>query len=136
MSTSTKKIFVSYSREDAELAHRVSSLLRREDRDVWTDRDVSAGDDWEHALKEHIREADMVVALLSPRSRSSAWLLREPGAVWALDKPLRFVATDPRLVEMLPVDFGDVVIVDASDEERIFKLADAPFDAKDWSATG
>ncbi|HZZ35083.1 MAG TPA: TIR domain-containing protein [Caulobacteraceae bacterium] len=63
-------VFVSYSRVDRALAHRIVVGLRRLGVDVWWDEDMP-GVDWQLELQRKIQELGAVVVLWSPASLES-----------------------------------------------------------------
>ena len=64
------KIFFCYAHEDEpllkQLKAHLSPLLREGLIDVWYDRDISAGTDWEQQIKEQLNTAQIVLLLVSP----------------------------------------------------------------------
>jgi CheY-like chemotaxis protein len=62
-------LFYSYSHKDeelrAELDGHLSILRRRGVLRTWYDRRITAGDDWRNAIDEHLKEADIVILLVS-----------------------------------------------------------------------
>jgi WD40 repeat protein len=64
------KIFFCYSRRDEALLDKLKAHLRPLQRqgliDLWHDRDISAGDDWEQAITQQLNEADIILLLVSP----------------------------------------------------------------------
>jgi hypothetical protein len=67
--SSAPRIFISYSREDANQAREIRRLLKLSDFDPWMDSaDLLAGEAWEQRLTEALRTSDFVVALLSEHS--------------------------------------------------------------------
>ena len=63
-------IFFSYAREDETLLNKLKKHLRPLQRqgliDVWYDRDISAGTEWEQEIKQHLNSAQIVLLLVSP----------------------------------------------------------------------
>jgi TIR domain/WD domain, G-beta repeat len=63
-------IFFCYAREDEELLNKLKTHLRPFQRqgiiDVWYDRDIGAGADWEQEIKQHLNAAQIVLLLVSP----------------------------------------------------------------------
>ena len=63
-------IFVCYARKDKEQLEELEkhlSLLRKQNIiDVWYDRDISAGTDWEKEIAIHLNKADIILLLVSP----------------------------------------------------------------------
>lgn len=86
------KVFVSYARDDLELADQLVAALRACGFEPLIDRQgISAGEDWQKRLGALIAEADTVAFLLSPsalRSDMCAWEVAE---------------TDRRSKRLLPV---------------------------------
>lgn len=64
------KIFVCYAHEDRPLLDQLDkqlSILKRQGIiDVWYDRDIGAGTDWEHEINEHLNDAEIILLLISP----------------------------------------------------------------------
>src|SRR5205085_12328398 len=64
------KIFLSYAHEDEKLKKELEkhlSLLKRQTLiDVWHDRDISAGMEWEQENRKYLKEADIILLLVSP----------------------------------------------------------------------
>jgi hypothetical protein len=64
------KIFFCYAHEDEELLNKLKKQLRPLQRqrllDVWYDRDISAGTEWEQEIKKHLNEANIILLLVSP----------------------------------------------------------------------
>ena len=63
-------IFFCYAREDEALLNKLKTHLRPLQRqgliDVWYDRDISAGTEWEQEIREHLNTAQIVLLLVSP----------------------------------------------------------------------
>src|SRR6266581_3253461 len=64
------KIFFCYAHEDEPLLNKLKAHLRPLQRqglvDVWYDRDISAGTDWEQQIKEQLNTAQIILLLVSP----------------------------------------------------------------------
>ncbi len=64
------KIFCCYAHEDEALLKKLKTHLRPLQRqglvDVWYDRDISAGTDWEQQIKEQLNTAQIILLLVSP----------------------------------------------------------------------
>src|SRR5258708_11712340 len=63
-------IFFCYAHEDEALLKKLKAHLRPLQRqgliDVWHDRDISAGTEWEQEIKKHLNEAKIILFLVSP----------------------------------------------------------------------
>ena len=64
------KIFFCYAREDETLLNKLKSHLRPLQRqgliDIWYDREISAGAEWEQEIKQHLNSAQIILLLISP----------------------------------------------------------------------
>ncbi len=64
------KIFFCYAHEDEQLLNKLKNHLFPLKRagliDIWHDRDISAGTDWEQQIKSHLNEAQIILLLVSP----------------------------------------------------------------------
>ena len=64
------KIFCCYAHEDEALLKKLKTQLRPLQRqglvDVWYDRDISAGTEWEQEIKEQLNTAQIILLLVSP----------------------------------------------------------------------
>ncbi|HVB73658.1 MAG TPA: toll/interleukin-1 receptor domain-containing protein, partial [Ktedonobacteraceae bacterium] len=64
------KIFICYAHEDETLLNKLKTHLRPLQRqgliDVWHDRDISAGTEWEQEITEQLNSAQIILLLVSP----------------------------------------------------------------------
>src|SRR5258708_33002232 len=64
------KVVFCYAREDEllldKLKAQLSSLQREGLITMWHDRDIHAGDTWEHEIDSHLDEAGIILFLISP----------------------------------------------------------------------
>ncbi len=67
---SAVEIFFCYAHEDEALLKKLQTHLRPLQRqgliDVWHDRNISAGTEWEQKIDEHISSAQIILLLVSP----------------------------------------------------------------------
>jgi hypothetical protein len=74
------KVFLSYSRRDADFVDRLDQALTKGGYDVLVDRSDIAGDGedrWRRSIAKAIRDSDTVVLVLSPNSTASESVERE-----------------------------------------------------------
>jgi formylglycine-generating enzyme required for sulfatase activity len=69
--------FISYKREDAEIANLVVTGLREGGISVWWDDGITSRQAWDTEIEEAISAASTVVVLWSPRSVGSEWVRTE-----------------------------------------------------------
>lgn len=72
-------VFISYSTQDRMLAERLAEKLRAERFNVWTDREILPGQDWQRAIETAIDKSDVIVIILSETALGSSWQQMEIG---------------------------------------------------------
>jgi TolB-like protein/Tfp pilus assembly protein PilF len=80
MSDPTKAVFLSYAREDAEVAKRIAEALRGFGVEVWFDQaELRGGEAWDAKIKKQIRECALFLPLVSGQTqeRSEGYFRRE-----------------------------------------------------------
>jgi hypothetical protein len=122
------KVFVSYSRRDAEAADRIVAALESLDFAVTIDkRDLPYGEKWQTELAGFIKAADAVLFLVSPRSVGSYWCRWEIAQVSAQSKRLIPVVLEAVALEDLPPEVQEVHLLpwtpDAAGAPGIDELA-------------
>src|SRR6266516_2584179 len=64
------EIFFCYAREDEELRQglekQLKALQRQKLIDIWHDRNISAGTEWEREIDKHLNTAQIILLLISP----------------------------------------------------------------------
>ena len=64
------KIFCCYAHEDEALLNKLKAHLKPLQRqgliDVWHDRDIGAGAEWEQEIKDQLNAAQIILLLVSP----------------------------------------------------------------------
>ena len=110
------RVFLSHASADNVLARKVRNILWRSfDARVFTTEDLSAGENWESKLRGELAQSDYVVALLTPQSVSSNFLLHELGAAWALGKPIISVVTRRDVLNSLPLALSESQMIELAD---------------------
>lgn len=82
------KIFISHAGKDRAFAQNLSSALHERGAETWTDADVQPGEHWESSLRKALKQANVVLLLLSNRYKKSDTSLFELGAAMGLDKKI------------------------------------------------
>jgi formylglycine-generating enzyme required for sulfatase activity len=70
-------VFISYKKEDSQIADRVVAALRAEGFSVWWDDGLTPKTAWDAELEREIAAAATVVVLWTPRSINSEWVRTE-----------------------------------------------------------
>lgn len=66
------RIFISYSRQDEDIARRIATDLDRLGADVWIDvDDIPPGVNWSTAVQEGLDTCDILILIISPESMAS-----------------------------------------------------------------
>lgn len=78
MSDNKVKVFTSYARKDAELKEEFDvhlAMVKRDPAvDVWSDEDIAVGSEWDDSIKNNLKEADIILLLVSPRFLASTYI--------------------------------------------------------------
>jgi len=79
--TPTRKVFISYSRQDSLFAEDLSKRLKKDGIAVWFDSwEINVGDSIVRRVQEGIMDSDFLVILLSPNAVGSKWVDQELNA--------------------------------------------------------
>jgi len=70
-------IFISYSHNDANYAHRLADTLQAEGFDVWIDARIDYGSQWPLEIQKQLDSCDAFILIMSPRSFASEWVQSE-----------------------------------------------------------
>ena len=73
----SRGIFLSYAREDQDLARHLAELLGRQEWSVFWDQQMLGGVAWSRVLEEQLRGAGCVIVLWSPTSVDSDYVRHE-----------------------------------------------------------
>lgn len=72
------RIFISYSREDQQIADLIFRRLQKEGHHIFYDKlNIKDGDNWFTKINEGIKDFDAIVILISESSLNSKWALKE-----------------------------------------------------------
>ncbi len=123
------KVFIIHADADADFAGDVRRLLaNRVNARVFTTEKKSATKAWLSRLRNELASSDVVVALLTPSSPKSRWVLQEIGAAWVLRKQIISVVARRDLLSKIPVALDKASSIELSDV-RTTKNADKFVDA-------
>jgi len=79
------KVFMSYSHEDekmkTELDKALIMLKRSEKIDLWQDRELMAGQEWDKEIKDELAAADIILLLISVDFNNSKYIWEKELAV-------------------------------------------------------
>ena len=108
-----RRVFLSHSRRDADLAAGIARELRRRGIEPFDVLDnVTAGEDWRQTIKSAIRRADGFVLIVStPEAVSTSWASYELGMAEALGKQILLLLSHNYTIAELPLDMAGLPIV-------------------------
>jgi hypothetical protein len=102
-------VFISYSRDDSPVAHRLSESLRNSGLSVWIDATgIEEGRAYDRQIETALKEAKCVLVLWSKSSVESEWVRNEAAEAYENDKLI------PVLLEVVqqPLQFRSVQAID------------------------
>jgi len=110
------KVFISHSNIDSVFARHIRNLLvQRINAQAFITEDLSAGEKWQSRLRSELSSADVVIAILTPASVNSSWVLHEIGAAWALEKQIIPVVTRRDVLNKMPISLDALQVIDLTD---------------------
>ncbi|MEA2822152.1 MAG: hypothetical protein QOJ86_4156 [Bradyrhizobium sp.] len=110
-----KRIFLSYSWKDKDVALMVRDRLQRLDFEVWMDIDaIQPGDRFSERIEEGLKAADYYVVLISESSIKSDWVKREISTAIRLADNKKLTPI-PVLLDTapVPIEFSGLLYIDA-----------------------
>ncbi len=108
-------VFISYAREDRPVAKSLAHHLEEAGFEVWWDREIRTGDEFDLVIEEELRKAAAVVVLWSHESVKSTWVRAEAKRAFSSNKLIPAAVSEK--VE-IPLPFDNVqfsVLFDAPD---------------------
>ncbi len=73
----TPTVFLSYSADDRATAASLVDALKANGARVWWDQELQLGEQWATEIKRALKEADVVLVLVTPSSVESHWVTYE-----------------------------------------------------------
>ena len=70
-------IFISYSRADRDRVAHIANALQAEGYEVWWDRDIRAGEEFDHVIDKAIKKSSAIIVVWSQHSVNSRWVKEE-----------------------------------------------------------
>ncbi|MEZ4709939.1 MAG: SUMF1/EgtB/PvdO family nonheme iron enzyme [Caldilineaceae bacterium] len=109
----TIDIFLSYSRQDAQIMQRIYADLRAAGFAVWIDEGLEPGTPhWQAAIEEAIRQARYMVVILTPSAKASPWVNNEIAYAQAHGRPVLPVLASGDFKDVAPLGLINVQHVD------------------------
>lgn len=123
------KIFLSYSSKDRQPVERLAEKLKAQGFEVWTDREILPGEDWQSAIETALDQASVFLFILSENSWGSPWQELELGmalrsAVGQSKKtviPVLLGGADPAALPLF-LQNRQLILIDPAEEEQAVAL--------------
>jgi len=113
------KIFISYNRESEVIAGTLVDDIQALGHTVWFDQKLSGGQAWWDEILTTIRDSDVFVLVLSPKSLSSTACTREYGYAASLGKPiLPVLVSEGVSANLLPPVLSQIQFIDYREQDR------------------
>ncbi len=116
-------IFLSYSHEDEilkdQLDNHLSALKKSNKINVWNDRKIQGGDNWDESIKKQLKEADIILLLISADFMASEY-------IWNVEVKSAIERDNNGEAKVIPIFLRDCDFKDMPFE----KLQGYPEDAK------
>ena len=112
-------VFLSYSRDSADVAEALAADLKDLGHAVWFDHELSGGQTWWDQILARTRACDVFVLALTPQSLTSTACEREYDYAAALGKPvLPVLLSDGISMNLLPPALAQIQLVDYRSRDR------------------
>ena len=126
-------VFTSYAHKDEELREELDihlAMIKRQPAvDVWNDREIIPGDEWDDSIKKELESADIILLLVSPRFLASRYIYdveiktalerhekRDAIVVPIILKPCDWTETEFAKLQALPRNATPIIKWDDMDE--------------------
>ncbi len=122
------RVFISYAREDGDLASRVFDSLQRAYFEPWPDQEsLQGGDDWNKRIEADLDAADFALVLYTPAfcRKTDSYVNKE--VALACERALRVRGSF--LIPVRTVDLAEADRVDALRKFDEMELKDSEFEA-------
>ena len=127
-----KKVFLSYSRHNAEVVTKLIHDLQAAGIDIWYDQTLTGGQRWWDNILANIGSCDVFILALSPESWQSEACRSELNYVIKLGKPiLPALIADGININLLPAPLNQIQIMDCrrGDSDSVFSLIKSIYSA-------
>ena len=122
-------IFLSYSSKDRQPVERLAEKLKAQGFEVWTDREILPGEDWQSAIETALDQASVFLFILSENSLGAPWQELELGmalrsAVGQSKKtviPVLLGGADPAALPLF-LQNRQLILIDPAEEEQAVAL--------------
>jgi hypothetical protein len=109
------RIFLSYSRKDAQYASQLQHELRNEDLHAWRDEtNIPGSSKWASVIEAAIERMDALVIVVTHESVASEWVERECAGFLSKGKPVIPYIADETMKSNLPTYLSSIQYIDGT----------------------
>jgi len=124
-----RHVFLSHAASDTRLANYLADVIRTSVGGVnvfvaSSPGEIPTGEEWLPAIKDHLKDADTYLILLTPRSVTRLWLWFETGAAWMSERrmlPVTALGLEKRDVPMPLGAHQALSLEDEGDVQQLFR---------------
>ena len=138
------QIFISYKREQGYLVQPLKTQLEEEGFDVWWDRHIPSGTEWQIQIDEAIRKSVALIVFMTPEAQASEYVTYEWSFAYGAGVrviPLLFIDSNklhPRLGTLQQVKYEDAdylnqIVTSVRDAQSSYRLPPKPLLIKSHS---
>jgi hypothetical protein len=118
------KVFLSYSRQNEQVAKELQRRLRDEDVFVWRDKtNIGGSVEWAKALESALARLEALVVVVTAESAKSEWVERECRDFAGMGKRIFPYIADPRSRADLPGHLKALQYIDGTQDDGFRQLA-------------
>ena len=130
-------VFLCYSRADAQLKDRVVNYLVEGGLEVWVDDCLEPGTpQWTSVVSRAIKDAPVLIALLTPAAIESRWVDNELHYALAHGTPIVPLLARGSLKDSIPISLIGFQVLDMAEPEAMARLVDLAKDLRSRSEGG
>ena len=119
--TTTRHVFMSYSRKDEDIMRRIAVFLRKQGINVWVDNEmlVPGTPIWAATIEKAIISSGAIIVILSPNSKESEWVRREISYARSNKIDIFPILIAGEVKTAIPIDLINYHWVDIRQNERM-----------------
>jgi hypothetical protein len=127
------KIFISHASEDKPIVEKFLTLILNLGLNIQTKEilcsstsgtGISPGENWKDFIKNNLKNAEVVIMVITPNFKKSEMCQNEAGAAWALSKEIIPLIIEPINYDNVGVIFADKQIAKITESESLDRLKD------------
>lgn len=127
------KIFISHASEDKPIVEKFINYILNLGLDIKTEEifcsstagtGISSGENWKDIIKNNLKNAELVIMVITPNFKKSEMCQNEAGAAWALSRQVIPLIVEPINYSSVGIIFEDKQIAKMTESESLDRLKD------------